>query len=103
MSDAAAAPTPKPAGPPQVPSVSRQKSFVIDNAAVLDLNTKKSILALVMMEIGPTVVTESGAAKAVNIDLDAVAAENEDVLLNVYNMVRARLEALNTPARAGGR
>ena|SRR5271166_543783 len=91
------------APPPQVPSMGRQKSFIIDNATILNLETKKAILSVVMMEIGPTVVTESGTAKEVNIDLDAVASENEAVLLNIYNMVRARLEVLNLPARGGGR
>ena len=99
----AAAVEPAPVSKPSsLPSVGRQKTFIVENASVLNKETKIAILSIVMMEIGPSVVMETGGAKEVDIDLDAVLAANEEVLGHVYNIVRARLETLNQPARAGG-
>ena len=87
---------------PQQPSIGRQKSFIIENAGILNRETKLAILSIVMMEIGPTVLMETGGTREVDIDLDAVVAANEEVIGHIYNIVRARLETLNQPARAGG-
>jgi hypothetical protein len=99
----AARPHPKGFGPAGMPSASRQKTFIVENAGVLNRETKLAILSIVMMEIGPGVATETGSlgAKEVDIDLDAVTDKNEEVLGHIYNIVRARLESLNLPARAG--
>jgi hypothetical protein len=86
-----------------LPSVGRQKAFIVENAGVLDRKTKLEILAIVMMEVGPTAVTETGGAdrEEVNIDLSAVAAANAEVLGHLYNIVQARLRLLSQPARLG--
>ena len=36
------------------PSAARQKAFIIENGAILDRDTKKAILRLVIMEVGMT-------------------------------------------------
>jgi hypothetical protein len=41
---------------------------------------------------------EAGAARDVDIDLDAVAATNEEVLAHIFNIVQTRREALSRPA-----
>jgi len=85
-----------------LPSIGRQKSFIVEHAGILNRETKLAILSIVMMEIGPTVVMETGGSREVDIDLDATASANEEVLGHIYNIVRARLETLSQPARAGG-
>lgn len=81
-----------------VPSISRQKTFIVENTSILNRETKVSILSLVMMEVGSAVVMESNSKNEVNINLDALASLNEDVLTHIYNIMRARLEVLNQPA-----
>jgi hypothetical protein len=83
--------------------------FIVDNAAVLNRETKVAILSIVMMEIGPTVVDGAGRAlrsvvyetgsREVDIDLDAVCEVNQEVLTHIYNIVHARREVLSQPAR----
>lgn len=81
------------------PSAAQQKTFIVQNAGILNKETKISILSIVMMEIGPEVVKEIPSAHEVDVNLDAVALSNEEVLGHIYNIVRARLSALNQPAR----
>jgi hypothetical protein len=87
--------------PQTLPSISRQKSYIEENARVLNRETKLAILSVVMMEIGDSVVMETGGTREVDIDLDAVARENEEVLGHIYNIVRTRLDSLNQPLRYG--
>ena len=87
---------------PGLPSVNRQKEFIVENAGILNRETRLAILNVVMMEIGPDVVMETNGAREVDIDLDAATAANEEVLGHIYNIVRGRLETLNQPARPGG-
>jgi hypothetical protein len=85
-----------------MPSLGRQKSFITENAAILNRETKLAILSIVMMEIGPSVAMEPTGVKEVDINLDAVAEADEDVLGHIFNIVRSRLESLNQPVRPGG-
>ena len=78
--------------------IGQQKSCIIENATILNKETKIAILSIVMMEIGPSVIMEAGGSKEVDIDLDAVAASNEEVLAHIYNIVQTRRAALNRPA-----
>ena len=117
-----------PAAKKTLPSVGRQKSFIMEHAAVLNRETRLAILSIVMMEIvkadpdpgsaaapseapaadaeqarlRKTVVTETGPAKEIDLNLDSIAALNVDVLGHIYNIVSSRLELLSQPARAGG-
>jgi hypothetical protein len=95
------------------PPLGRQKSFIVENAGILDSETKKAMLRLVMMEIGRMapgggeglggepaprpVVLEQGATKEVSIDLDNI--DNPEVILQLYNIVNNRRASLNEPAR----
>jgi hypothetical protein len=97
-------------GKSPIPSISRQKTFIIDNAAVLDVNAQMSILRIVMLEVGKTitvagtdgnaesrpVILESGRGKRPAIHLDNL--ENPEVILHIYNIVNNRRDALNVPA-----
>jgi hypothetical protein len=85
---------------PRAPSVGQQKTFIVENASILNRETKLAILSIVMMEIGPSVVMETGGTKEVDIDLDAVTEANEEVLYHIYNIVQTRREALSQPAGA---
>ena len=80
-----------------LPSTNRQKAFIVENSSILNRETKLAILSIVMMEIGPSVIMETGGNE-ININLDAIAAINSEVLAHIYNIVRARLETLNQPA-----
>lgn len=82
----------------QRPSIGQQKAFIIENVSILNRETKLAILSIVMMEIGPSVVMEAGGTKEVDIDLDAVALTNEEVLAHIYNIVQTRRVALSRPA-----
>jgi hypothetical protein len=79
-------------------SIGQQKAFIIENATILNRETKLAILSIVMMEIGPTVVMETGGSRDVDIDLDAVAESNIEVLTHIYNIVQTRRTALSRPA-----
>ena len=92
------------------PPLGRQKSFIVENAGILDRETKKAVLRLVMMEIGRVassggeadpeprpVVLEQGTTKEVSIDLDNI--DSAEVILQLYNVVNNRRAALNEPAR----
>lgn len=96
------------------PSTARQKAYIVENAGILDAETKKVILRLVMMEIGRTapgrpgggddacpVVLEHGVTREVSINLDNI--DDEEVVLQLYNIVGNRRAALNEPARDGAK
>ena len=84
---------------PRAPSINQQKSFIIENSNILSREIKLTILALVTMEIeAEGVVRETGGAKEVDIDLDAVEAANPEVITHIYNIVLSRREALSHPA-----
>lgn len=86
------------------PSETRQKTFVVENAEILDNETQLTILRLVMMEVGRgsgagPVVLEHGATGLVSINLDNIP--NPDVIRHIYNIVRVRRAALDEPAHCG--
>jgi len=78
-------------------SINQQKAFIIENSNILNRETKIAILSIVMMEIGPSVIMETGGAKEVDINLDAVYAINSEVITHIYNIVLTRREALSQP------
>lgn len=84
--------------PIQKLSTSQQKSFIIENVSILNREMKLAVLSIVMMEIGPRVIMDTGSLKEVNIDLDAITSSNEEVIAHIYNIVLARREALSQPA-----
>ena len=90
-----------------LPSINLQKSFIINNASILNKGIQQTILSLVMMEIGPTimidgetcaVVSDTGLPAEANIDLDLVDTISPDDLAHIYNIVLARRKILNEPA-----
>jgi len=90
-----------------LPSINSQKSFIINNASILNKGIQQTILSLVMMEIGTTVtiggethvvVSDTGLPAEANIDLDLVGIISTDVLAHIYNIVLARRKILNEPA-----
>ena len=90
------------------PSIGRQKTFIVENAGVLDKVARETILRIVMMEVGRVVpgagvpvVLEHGAAKTPSIDLDALGRHKPEVLRQVYNIVAVRRNLLNEPAGGG--
>ena len=96
------------------PSAARQKTFVVENGAILDRDTKKAILRLVMMEVGKTVavataegeevrpaILENQTTGEVSVHLDNI--DNPDVILHIYNIVSNRRASLNEPANGSKR
>jgi hypothetical protein len=81
-----------------LPSLSKQKAFIAENAGILNRETKIAILRIVMQEIEGKAVMENSGTKEVDINLDICAEANEEVIHHIYNMVRARLDSLNQPA-----
>jgi hypothetical protein len=81
-----------------VPSISQQKAFIVENASILNKETQRIILYIVMMEIGTSVIMEVGSAREIDINLDAVAQKNKEVFTHIYNIVHTRRLALSQPA-----
>jgi hypothetical protein len=79
------------------PSAARQKDYIKDNAHILNKETKIAILSIVMNEVGKGAIMERAGSKEVDINLDMCEAANEEVILHIYNIVKARLESLNKP------
>ena len=93
-----------------VPSFESQKTYIVDNASILDKETRKSILCLVMREIGQTVERDGETRNVVlvnketnspSINLEEI--DNEEVILHVYNIVKHRRTVLSEPARGARR
>lgn len=91
-----------------LPSLEAMKREIVRNADDLGLETKVAIIRLVVMEVGHerdgrTVVAAGGspAAPETNINLDAVAEFEPDVIAQIYSIVCARMAALSRPAGAG--
>ena len=98
--------SPHKSGPP----ASRQKAFIVENVDILDRETRKSILSLVMMEIGrSTAITQKdgtqkklpvvleGSLHSVSINLDNI--HNSEVISHIYNIVNNRRISLCQPYR----
>jgi len=96
--------------PPKI-STARQKTFITDNAGILDKNSTMTILSIVMMEVGPVktevrdgaevstgrrVVYESPKKRGVSIHLDNI--DNPGVIDQIYNIVANRRAVLDKPA-----
>lgn len=86
------------------PSISRQKSFSVENSDILNYKTKTIILSLVMMEIGKNttinnksypVILENQKGE-VSINLDNI--NNNDIILHIYNIIRNHRLSLTEPA-----
>lgn len=120
MAEEAKTPAPRPRGEDvpareSPPSAFRQMTYVVENGGILDRDTKKAILRLVMMEVGKTVtatgpdgeevtrrvILENRTTGEVSINLDNI--DNPDVILHLYNIVSNRRTALNEPANSGKR
>lgn len=80
-------------------SINRKKKFIVENANILNKDNKLTILSLVMMEIGSSVIMETTNKKGVDINLDLLESKNIEVLKHIYNIVKKRLDILNQPAR----
>lgn len=87
--------------PTATPSLQRQKTFIIENSGNLSREIKMAILNIIMIEVGTDVAKDATSTKAIIIDLDAVGAANEEVITNIYNLVRGHRERLNQPSNCG--
>jgi hypothetical protein len=79
-------------------TLERKKRFIVENANILNRDSKITILSLIMMEIGPSVIMETNK-KELNINLDLLEDKNLEVLNHIYNIVKKRLDTLNQPAK----
>jgi len=82
-----------------LPTLHRQKKFIIENAHILNKEIKISILSIVMMEIGQNVISPGIGIKGVNINLDMIEEINHEIITHIYNIVQMRLNALSKPVK----
>lgn len=80
-------------------SIARKKKFIVENSSILNREIKLTILSLVMMEVGLSVIMETNTKKEVDINLDILEMKNIEVLNHIYNIVKKRLDILNQPAK----
>lgn len=80
-------------------SIERKKKIIVENGKILNKETKLTILSLIMMEVGQSVIMESNTKKEVDINLDLLEKKNIEVLNHIYNIVKKRLDILNQPAK----
>lgn len=80
-------------------STNRKKRFIVENSSILNRDIKLTILSLVMMEVGTSVIMETNTKKEVDINLDILENKNIEVLNHIYNIVKKRLDILNQPAK----
>jgi hypothetical protein len=80
-------------------SINRKKKFIVENSNILSKDIKITILSLIMMEVGKSVIMETNSKKDVDINLDILESKNIEVLNHIYNIVKKRLDTLNKPAK----
>lgn len=80
-------------------SINQKKKFIVENAKLLNKDIKTTILSLVMMEVGMSVIMETNNKKEVDINLDQLEMKNIEVLNHIYNIVKKRRDILNQPAK----
>jgi hypothetical protein len=80
-----------------LPNLNKQKKFIIENSHILNKEIKMSILSIVMMEIGDTVIYPSMGIKGLNINLDDIEIINPDIITHIFNIVKNRLDTLSRP------
>lgn len=83
-------------------TVERKKTFIVENTGILNRDTKLTILSIIMMEIGQSVIMETNK-KEININLDLLETKNIEVLNHIYNIVKKRLDILNQPVKNNSR
>lgn len=77
----------------------RMKRYIVENNThILNKEIKLTILNLVMMEVGPSVIMETNK-KEVDINLDLLQERNAEVLKHIYNIIKKRVDTLNQPAK----
>lgn len=80
-------------------SINRKKRFIVENASILNKDIRITILSLIMMEVGNSVIMETNTKKEIDINLDKLEITNIEVLNHIYNIVKKRLDILNQPAK----
>lgn len=80
-------------------SINKKKKFIKENATILTRDIKVTILSLIMMDVGKSVIMETSSKKEVDINLDLLETKNIEVLNHIYNIVKKRFDILNQPAK----
>jgi hypothetical protein len=82
-----------------LPSLFKQKNFITENASLLNNESKKAILSIVLLEIGEEAIMKSMNKNNIDINLDIIEDKNKLTITHIYNIVSARIENLKNPAR----
>ena len=77
----------------------QKKRFIVENGEFLNREIRLTILNIVMMEVGKSVIMETSTKKEVDINLDLLQEKSTEVLNHIYNIVKKRLDILNKPAK----
>lgn len=80
-------------------SIDRKKKIIIENSNILNKDIKITILSLIMMEVGNSVIMKTNNKTEIDINLDILESKNIEVLNHIYNIVKKRLDTLNKPAK----
>jgi hypothetical protein len=80
-------------------STERRKRYIVENSNVLNRETKIAILNITMMEVGQSVIMETNNKKDIDINLDLLETKNVEILNHIYNIVKKRLDTLNSPVK----
>lgn len=80
-------------------SLERMKRFIVEHSNILNREIKLSILNIVMMDVGQSVIMET-SKKEIDINLDLLQEKNEEVLKHIYNIIKKRVDTLSQPAKS---
>lgn len=89
-------------------SLHQQKIFISENVTMLNENLKKLVLSIIIMGVGGTkvqldngvvkdIILDSKSANVVIINLDIVGEYSEDLINQVYNVIKTRRKELSEP------
>lgn len=84
--------------PAEPPSAMQQKAFILRNEPNLNHAARRAIVEIVMMGVPGAICPAGLGAVDTDVNLDEVGRVDPDVLLRIYNIVRARVSVLSVPA-----
>lgn len=76
-----------------------KQSYILRNASLLNIPTRRIILQIVMQEIGTEAIIGSDKQlnKNTNIDLDYCEKNNPEIIEKIYKIVKTYIERLDKP------
>jgi hypothetical protein len=85
-----------------LPSMSKQKKFIIENSHILNKTIRINIFSIVMMELEDhkdIIISENMGNVGININLDIIEELKPNVITHIYNIIKNRLDTLSKPVK----